>query len=506
MKIISYIKRYSSYLYFLIYFSLMLLIFSSVFRSGVHFLFNGDEYTHLQTVYLIAKGEKIYDTFFAGYPAVFYWLLLPFLKLVGFGTQTLIFARFIMVILFALRIVITFFLTYRLFGKTAAWFFIPLFLADPFNIYTGMQVRPDNLMLLFFAAGYLLLAQGLLSTSKKIIFFSGSFMALSLITLIKITPSIAILFPIFFAFAVAKKIFKLFLVFCGGFLLPIILYAGYFFLQNNLLPAITHSFAAGFIIAQKTLISYAPLTMIYGSGNDYIYGLSGKPPTWTYVWLVMILAGMGVFYVFSEAVKKAPFSKSAFLKIGLAFCLGAQWISLIKTNSVFPQYILPVSGFYAIFAAAALEGVFINLKKYKRVSYLVLFLITIFIAYFSYYGYMANDRRATMNNNEQLASLDNIWKNIPEEENVFPYLLFRPIALPIAGKYPLPQVLPFFKEEVNVRGVLEQNRVKYIMNDEEIFADLEAIDPKGMSYLKTNYQFNRRDIGVWEKTGPIDLE
>lgn len=162
-----------------------LLLFLSVVWGGSKLIVDNDELSHAHLTYWIAQGLLPYRDFYASvYTPVFHWLLLPIFSVAGFHPETLLFARFGMMGLFIIRLLLLYALTKTLFTKRIGVLALLLHLLDPFTTITALQIRPDNLMIVLFLGAMVLLVQ------KRSTFGSGLLSGLSLLTMVKIAPSV----------------------------------------------------------------------------------------------------------------------------------------------------------------------------------------------------------------------------------------------------------------------------------------------------------------------------
>jgi len=128
----------------------------SVFYSGYWYTYYGDELVHANTVYLLSRGYRPFTDFFTIYSPLFHYFLLPFFTFFGCTLETIQLSKFVMIFLFALRLLIGYLFVSKVFSKLTGFLFVLILLLDPFTVFSGMQIRPDNLLMLVFFTGFLL--------------------------------------------------------------------------------------------------------------------------------------------------------------------------------------------------------------------------------------------------------------------------------------------------------------------------------------------------------------
>src|SRR6185369_426701 len=181
----------------------------SFLSSGYHYQFDIDEFFYAQFTYLYAHGFRPYlDVYTSVYPPLFSWIIMPIFWLKGFTFDALYAVRVLMITLLCIRLACCFSILRTVFSKRTAFIFLPLFLFDPFAVFTTMQVRPDNFMLTFFTIGLLFFTQGLVYNRRKPLVLSGLFFGIALLFLTKIIPSLSVLGIVFLFYCIAKRRLK----------------------------------------------------------------------------------------------------------------------------------------------------------------------------------------------------------------------------------------------------------------------------------------------------------
>ena len=292
-------------------FGLSLLLWS-VILSGFHFIFNPDEIFNANTVYLMLKGMKPYVDFYTVYSPIFHWFITPVFLLFGFSFKAIGGARVLMIGLFIVRLFLMFLLVKRVFGKKVALIFIPLFLLDPFMVFAGMQIRPENLMMVFFTLFLLVFSYVLSSVipndsegssdppaggERKYaspggwFFLSGVLCGVTLLTNIKVIPSLVAFAIVFVYFVIQKRLFSKLLLFVNGFCLAFLAFFVYFLLKGYLPEMLLHVFIDPFKL--NSSIPYPTWLGYFYFSNPTIYGIDGKPLNWMYAWVLPVLGFAG---------------------------------------------------------------------------------------------------------------------------------------------------------------------------------------------------------------------
>ena len=128
----------------------------SVVLSGYRFQFNSDELFNANVTYLLLKGLRPYVDFYLIYAPILHWLLAPVFLLFGFTFKAVSMARIVMIVFFLIRLFLMFLLVTKVFGKRTGLLFILFYLLNPFVVFAEMQIRPENMMLVFFTLALLI--------------------------------------------------------------------------------------------------------------------------------------------------------------------------------------------------------------------------------------------------------------------------------------------------------------------------------------------------------------
>jgi len=472
----------------------ILLIFSSliallvgltVIKSGFQYTFDADELYHAQQAFLIIKGFEPYTQFFINHSVIFHWFISPVILFGGTNIDTIYALRALMIVLFLLRLLFSFMIIKKLFGKIAALFFIFLLFLDPFNAMTSMQIRPDNLMLTVYLAGLLVMIKGVNLKSPAHFFISGLLLGLSFLITMKMAPSILAIFIIFGIYSLSIRKFSDLICLIIGFIVPLTIYS-LIYLFNGSFPLM---FQEVFIDSPKLIMSmYAPFGFLYQPYNAYIFGTADKPLTWVYVWLIPLWAAIGTYIAVAEVFSKKIIERIDLVKLVLVATLWIQWLILFFLNGVFVQYYLiytwfmpMVAGyFYYYFLKNNVKN--ITLQNIFSVIFFILFIV------FSVSSIKGNLAHAKISDKSTPELLKSYWKIIPENARVFPSILFRPITYTVPyGLIAQPELLPssMRKKLPPVIDVLEANKADYIIVDD--INVLNKLDNRFSSYLEEKF-------------------
>ncbi len=467
----------------------------TVIRSGYWYQLDNDEYYHSQLVYLMNHGQQIYSSFYTFYSPLFYWLLQPVFHIVGYTIEILYVSRIVMIVLFLLRLFILFLLIGSVFSWKSALFASFFLLLDPFTVMTGMQIRPDSLMLLLFTVALFLYARARKREQAWFYFASGVFLALSLFSLIKIIPSVVVfLLVVFISAVMRKRLTREGMLFLG------------FALTLSLLCAITMALGIFPQMIQQTIID--PLTVFtlflypvpYGfflrEGNMWIYGPESRSLSWVFAQLFLPLAGIGMYGAF-ELVKKRE--TSVFARDILLILLGSmigQWLWLITVPSIFLQYYLPIHWIVASLGGIAVASLFEG-RSSQRSSIIWHSVACGIVLLFVYGGIQTNVFRSGIRSTDAFHRIRSMWITVPKNEAVFPSILFRPIVYPPTPYYTIypgelsSEVLGRYP---SVRQVLEEKNVRYVYNHTTVLSSLSQED---QAYIRLWYVPSKIDDEIF---------
>lgn len=459
----------------------------SVIVSGYHYQLDNDEVFHGNVLYQIANGARPYTSFFTIYTPVFHWLFVPVFFLTGATFTTFHLLRVLMIMLFILRVTLTALLVKRIFEPLTAYIFVILMLLDPFAVFSGMQIRPDNVMLSMVVAGFLLLSWALPLQHAKYYFVSGVFFGMAVITIIKSIPLVLVTSTLYGIWVIAKKDLpagkvgrKQLGIFLWGIFLPIAAFLLTYAAFGELSAMIQGVFFDP-IVLFRSLLYKTDYRFFFRPDNIFIYGLPGKPLSWYYaIWLPYV-AFLGVGCLLWDMWKKRHVPVIPTI---LAAGLLLQEIILYKSPVVFIQYFLSVNWILALFAGFALVFVYRHITK-KNIRKLLVGAGVILFVIMTVSSTRANLARARINQASLEESFTQLWQIIPQNEAIFPNLLFRPAVYPLlTGSFygdVAPSILARFPD---IARVLETRKVEYLILSDYY---ISFFPPHVQEYVRNNY-------------------
>jgi 4-amino-4-deoxy-L-arabinose transferase-like glycosyltransferase len=480
-----------------------LVLINSVFKSGYNYVFDSDEYLHSQIAYLIFSGYKPFINLYTSWIPIFHWLLVPVLALNNFSFDSLLLARIFMIILFVIRIILGFLLVKKLFGKIVAILFVFLLLLDPFTVFTAMQIRPDNLMVTLFTLGLLVFTYAIYNSSKLLLFYSGFIFALSIATCLKIAPGIMAVILCFFVYVLVNRrnLLKGVVFFLGMFFAAALTVV--YFLTQNSLSQMIQQVTTDAATLHNSIWNFTGLGYFYAQGNEFLYGLPGKPINWIYVWILPILAFMGVFRTVQKFfIEPNDGRKSKIILIILVVSFIFQWFALFFYHSVFIQYYIPISWFYALFSAVIIGYLDKITRDFTVINLLYRICLFILISSLIFTSIKANNQRSIIYSTQgQKQILSSRWVKIPKNSFVFPNLLFRPIADPFLSLF---YFIPGLPKSITDRyapllKTLKTYNVSYLLISDHVMYYYVLPDQELKAYIDNNFVQDQADKELWIK-------
>lgn len=471
--------------FWILYFICLFVLIYSVIKSGLFYQFDGDELHHAQIIYLILKGFKPHNSFFMIYTPFLHWILMPLFSIFGFSFSTISLARVVMILLFILRAALSYLLIRRVFGKLTAYLFIPLFLLDPFVVFSSMQIRPENLMMVVFTFLLLIFSYTAPGKSKKLYFICGALCVLTLLMSLKIIPSIAAFFFVFIYHSYKRSGISSLLYFLNGVVLSFVVYLLYFFLNGNLLTMFQQVFIDAAAV-NNSIRNVTTLNYFYFS-NPVVYGYDGKPMSWIYAWSLIPVAFAGVC--------KAFYDSKNIIKTVLILGFILQWFSMLFINSVFIQYYIPLSWYYSLFAAVLIADLIQNRSVATDVKNIIITLAAVFFILLVRSSILGNLNRANTSGLKYQSEVVSIWQKTKEDKPTFPNILFRPPSYPVIyasvlSKFMLDRYGPIYKS-------IEANHLEnfYQLNDDYF----SYLDPGTQAYIVKNFERDKNDSTHWSR-------
>lgn len=475
---------------FVIYSVVVAILLVSVIHSGYSYVFDPDELFNVNIVFLLRHGLIIYRDIFITYTPFFSWFLTPISYLIGFTFHFLEAARVTMIVLFVIRLMLIFFIARKLFGPLVAYFSIPLCLFDPFTVFTGMQIRPDNLMMTLYIAGILLILHWYLHKKSSALPWAGLLLGASVVTLLKNIPATFFVVLFIIIECIKARNYRDLTRFMVAMIVPIaclIAWAWY----KGILPSMVQQLVFDPKQLNDTLRYPQNILNYYWPPNFVLYGFPGRPVTWVYELCLPPVAFAGMFTTFLNL--KTFGAKGRLVSWFTAACL-LQWVSLLFVRSVFIQYFLPVSWFLAIFASYTLTSTYETIgagRFYRQIisAAAILMLIGGLVV-----SWKANNTRALSSFAAQEAYLKSQWRVIPETSVVFPGTLFRVSIYPLGYEVNFVDFSNIMERYESPSVYLQRYRVPYVVIDPYNFSFLDA---QTQEYIKAHYRQNPQDQNMW---------
>ena len=474
----------------------MIALVVSVIKSAYYYQYDIDEFYHVQRVYLMASGFKPYVSFYFIFTGIFHKILVPLFLFFGFSFATLGKARIFMVLLFAVRVFLSALLINKVFSRRTALLFVPLFLFDPFTVFSSMQIRPDNLMMTVYTLGLLIFVIGFFKSSKSLLFLTGAVLGLSFLILIKITPQLMVFFVIYGIYCILNREIKNFIFLLNGFALTLICFFIYHLSNGSFLSMFRQVFVSSFTLS-NLITNQVHYGFFQQPNNGFIYGLMGKPLTWVYAWILPLLASAGAYLFLSKKIDQ----KKQFIQKILIVSLVVQYLFLLNLNTAFIQYYIPFQWLLALFAAVLLDDFIF--KKFTsgffhqliKGGFFLLFMILVYVSV------KANNARAMFRSEYQFSQFARVWSKVPQDAAIFPSILFRRIAYPITEGYNQEDYNKFYSSVKNTLpsyiDSFEKNKVPYLLiNDSTKFY---ALEPGLDNYVKDHYQKVDNQINLYQR-------
>jgi hypothetical protein len=474
------------YIIFCILSGLFIAIIPSVIKSGFYYSFFGDEMFHANYVYLLSNGYRAFKDFFLYCSPLFHWLISPIFWIFGFKLETIYKVRMFMIIIFGFRLLFSFLFMRKLLNNIYAIIFILFTVLDPFHVFTAMQIRPDNLMFcLYFVGLYFLIKP----TGNNNIFFSGLFFSLSVVTLIKIIPSVFIVLFFYTASYLYHKKLKEISKLILGFLIPILLFCMYFILQGSF-PIMIQNLIFDPLKITTAIFNPTNYGYFYNPNNDVLYGLWGKPLNWYFIVYLIPICTFGGFLIYFFKYKKFKNNLiiNSFIISGII-----NFILLYFQKNAFIQYYLTLN-IYLMFMATIFIGFILNQKKF--VNYLLSIGFVIILGLIINNSTEANNNRSNRRGKATIEQENQFMAKMPKDAKFFPNYIFHPLIYPIPYGFFLPEIPEYIRARYKkpLEYIKEYN-IKYVfMSDyDKLFMGEDYVD-----YITQNYTFEKQH-DLWTK-------
>src|SRR3989344_90369 len=451
--------------------------------SGYWYQFDGDELFHVNVVYVMAKGLVPYRDFFMVYTPVFHWIMTPLFRIWGFSLNTVVYIRLFFIAGFFLRLAIVSLVLWTVWNRRIAGLFIVLILADPLSTFSGMQIRPDAVMLLLYTIAVYVLVLGLRTGKLRFWFLSGLLLGASVLLLLKAIPLVVSTLGVIGFIALRKKMYKHIGTALLGLVLPIGALVAYATYRGILWPMVQEVLLDP--VPLFRLAAAPPPNFFWGPDNVYIFGLTGKPIPWLYVWVLPFLAFCGVFVtVLSHIQETQPVRFQVSVRVALVVSYILQWFVILYGPAAFVQYFLPLQTFSAVFAAIALDRL-LGASREKGNQRLVEIAVGAILVVFSVGSIRSNVARSTMNGVAQRQRYERLWRAIPPDEPVYTGLLFRlPVYPLLSGSFIGDHPGSILSRFGDIKTHLVAKGVRYIVIDDYYLSFLPA---SAAGYIKENF-------------------
>lgn len=315
--------------------------------------FDPDEFAHMHWAFLMFSGSMPYRDFFFYITPMFQWILTP-LFFLPHSEVTMIYARFLMLLLYIGSVLLVFILGKKSSGSSRTGLFGALLYAVfPMTMDKTIDIRPDIVMVITMIAPAIILLSSKRPRSIHAL-FAGILLGISFTTLFKmvyILPALLWLFWTLHPSARAKTLFFGVLGFCIPILGIIAWYA-----EGDLLPlawqAFTHDqFAVNFgkqsFSILKTLSPW-PLVYVTNAGQSIPWALTVAIWTLSIPGFILLsiknlrygmflflffLSGIGFLIVFPVPYVQyfMPLSVPASIAAGYAIIWGIKKLSLVTS-------------------------------------------------------------------------------------------------------------------------------------------------------------------------------
>jgi Dolichyl-phosphate-mannose-protein mannosyltransferase len=469
----------------------------SVIQSGYHYQFDIDELFFTQYAYLYAHGFRPYlDVYTSVYPPIFQWITMPAFLLKGFTFDGIYTARMIMIGLYVLRLGFSFLFIKAVFNKRTAIFFLPLLLFDPFAVFTSMQYRPDNLMLVLYTVGLLLFVKALTNTSQKHMFFAGVSFGAAILVLSKILPSVIVTSVILCIYCLIKRQPKPFITLLIGLCVPFLLFALYLLSQGMLQEAIRQILEVKFLYSN--FVYPIPINSLLKPDNIFIYGTMGKPITWVYALCLAPLGVAGLYHAMQTIVVKSSDDRKKIIILILGISLLCQWATLFIVQVAFMQHYMPVNWLFALFGAYAIDEMLMALKPKPFWHNAGILIIVVIFVNLSLASMRYNLFRSSITAADQIQGYQARWKQIPPEEAVFPSYFLRPSLYPVIyGGFIVNFPSVILNRLPNIPQLLEIKRPRLLLDDYTLF----RLPDDAQIFINAHYERvpGDNELMVWKK-------
>jgi hypothetical protein len=462
-------KRIVSYILITISAVAFLFLLFSVFQSGYGYQFDSDELHHANLVYLYTHGaipfKDVYNSF---YTPLFEWLITPVFLLFGFSFTTIAFTRYVMILLLIIRMVAAWVIIKQVFSRRAAFFFLPLFLFDPYLVFSGMQIRPDNFMMTVYTLSLMTLVLGIRKKNSNLLLLTGVLAGSSILIFMKVLPLVAVTGLALAWHYISQKNIRPLIYLGIGLCIPFGLFALYGVVNGTLLEMYQE-----LIVEPNAAYNVFRYPIYFGAfnrpDNIYFYGTMGRPLPWVYVWILPLIGSMGLYHIAHELLTKTNHSNVDVVRKILCITLPIQWIVMFLVPSVFIQHYLPLNWLFAMFAAVVIDDFLTVIKHHLCITGMCVCLLMGSYLALVQSSFICNLSRSGITSEGQGVTqlYEKRWSQIPPTEATFPNMLFRPALYPIPFGYFIGNVPESILNRLpSIPKVLETKNVQHVILDE----------------------------------------
>lgn len=470
------------------------------YKLGIVRYFDNDEFMYPNWSYHMLQGVRPYIDFMMFVPPLYLLFLMPIFSFWQ-GTDPLIVGR---MLAFIISIMLSGSVMYLFWLIRGSWIFILaglFFFAIPMPGDKFLEIRPDNLSLLFFLLGLIFQIKWMKNGRSILLLFIGLFYALSLLTLQKTAPLVVVslVFSFISIFTNHKKHnLSIYFKFLG---LGILMVISPFFLwavfSGN--PGIIfYSIFKLPIEASKMFIEDSLPTLFFFGENNTYYGQWGKSIGFiansifwalgSFISVVRIFCAVFPASPARFAARRAggPLSKIKWEELMIGVLTVASLVIYLVSPIKFPQYLIIPSLFIVWNMTDGVYWVWDFLKK-KRLWF-IFYGFYILMSFSLYKIFLSVSLpKLSWTNAGQLDYIDDVLKEVPRSEYIFD----------LDGRtlyYPYPHYvccLPYngFRRFVSVsipsiKESLIRTNTKYISGYP---LRLISFSPEDDSFIKTNF-------------------
>lgn len=387
-----------NYLSFL--FLLLALLSFLVLMISLNRYFDHDEFEHIHSAWYITNNQFPYLDFFEQHHPLLWYLLAPFLSLLGNSTQTVTVLRILMFV-FILGIA---FLTCRIAeqvtrSRETGLIASILLLSSTLFVKSGVEVRPDVPEVFFGLVSIWYLFRYFQSARDRDIVISSLAASMAFLFMQKITLLLFCYAVIFIYKIVRKRISrKPVLLFSAGFSLPVIFFLGGLIISGSLKEYLLSNWVLIFHVLDK--ISPWPLLQWFFLQN-------------VLPWVIMPVA---IVFIILNRKTSGDIKTIVFIFLVL-------FLSVLVINPPFAQYYLPALPLGSIAGAYFLTDIFNRIKLGKILRAVILIIIIAGPAFYLW-------KESQKSNHFQMNRIDYVLRNSEESDFIYDgdikFNLFRP--------------------------------------------------------------------------------